>query len=50
MVIEFRSTLPILDKKNSPEDKELHILNPSGPLLKVIPIDINLSLSCRELR
>ena len=32
---------PILDKKDPPENKELAILNPSGPLLNVIPIIIS---------
>ena len=31
---------PILDKKDPPEDKEF-ILDPSGPLSKVIPIVIS---------
>ena len=32
---------PILDKKDPPEDKELAILDPSGPLSNVIPIIIS---------
>ena len=32
---------PILDKKDPPEDKELAILDPSGPLSNVIPIVIS---------